>query len=174
MERHLIERAQQGDREAFLDLLTQHDRQIMSVIFRFCGDLYDREDLYQEIFLQCFLSIKSYRYQSSFRTWLYRVALNRCIDYMRKQKPLTQLPHGAASPPDWERRAKLRAVHNALSRLKGPQRICFHLYYVEQWSLEEIKDLLGCGEGTVKSHLHRARAKIKQDDEVLLWQTNPS
>ncbi len=174
MERQRIERAQKGDRDAFLDLLAQHDRQIMSVIFRFCGDLYDREDLYQEIFLQCWLSLKNYRFQSSFRTWLYRVAFNRCIDFMRKQKPRAQLPEGAQPPPNLERRAKLSAIHNALSRLKGPQRICFHLYYVEQWSLEEITDLLGRSEGTVKSHLNRARAKIKQDHEVLLWQTNPS
>ena len=172
-ESRLLAAAQRGEHDAFVDLLALHDRQIMSVVYRFTCDQYDREDLYQEVFLHCFRSIGQFRGRSSFRTWLYRLSLNRCVSYMQKKPPLGEPPPDAPGPAiDFVRREKLAAVHRALARLKGPQRICFHLHYVEQWRVEEIAELLDCRPGTVKSHLNRARGKVRQDDEVLTWQTN--
>jgi RNA polymerase sigma-70 factor (ECF subfamily) len=172
-ERQLIERAQGGDHAAFLELLETYDAQIMSLIYRFTGDQYDREDLYQEVFLHCFRCLRSFRFRSSLKTWLYRLALNRSATYMRKKTPVAEPREGAVEPLDWERRAKLAAIHKALGRLGGRQRICFHLHYVEGWDIGEIAALLECREGTVKSHLNRARTKIRRDREVLVWQTNP-
>ena len=170
----LVKQAQEGDEVAFLELLRKYDRQIMSVIYRFSGDVYDREDLYQEIFLHCFKSIGSYQFRSEFRTWLYRVALNRCAEYMKKKPIVKEVVETAAPPLDWERREKLRSVHDAMNRLHGPQRISFHLHYVEGWTIDEIGEVLGVRSGTVKSHIDRARKKIRQTREVLRWQTNPS
>ena len=79
-----------------------------------------------------------------------------------------------AAPEDWERREKLRAVERAMARLSRPQRLCFFLHYVEGWDVGEIRDVLGVRDGTIKSHLDRARKKIRKTDEVLQWQTNPS
>jgi RNA polymerase sigma-70 factor (ECF subfamily) len=172
-ERELIERAQEGDSEAFLALLARYDRQIMSVVYRFAGNLYDREDLYQEIFLHCFRSIKSFRFRSSFLTWLYRLALNRCRSHIKKRPPLAEPRDTPAPEMDWERREKLEAVRRAALKLRGPQHICFHLYYVEDWNTARIAELLECSEGTVKSHLNRARLKIRAEREVLVWRTNP-
>ena len=175
MEEELVRSAQKGDHDAFLALLAQHDRQIMSVIYRFSANLYDREDLYQEIFLHAWKSLKRFRFRSSFRTWLYRVSLNRCIDYMRKKKVMDDLDGEppADSDESMEQREKIRAAHRAFSRLRGPQRICLFLYYIEGWDLRDIAGVIGCREGTVKSHLDRARRKVKKDREVLIWQTNP-
>ncbi len=172
-ERELIERAQAGDVESFLALLACHDREIMSVVYRFAGNQYDREDLYQEVFLQCFRSLKKFKFRSSFATWMYRVALNRCISYMRRKKPMVELTDRPAEALDWERREKLRAIHRALTRLNGAQRICFHLHYIEDWSVDRIAEILGCSAGAIKSHLHRARRKVKEDRGILVWQTNP-
>ncbi|MDJ0837521.1 MAG: RNA polymerase sigma factor [Acidobacteriota bacterium] len=170
----LVKKAREGDHHAFLALLKRCDRQLMSVVCRFTGDLYDREDLYQDIFLHCFQSIRSYRGDAPFQTWLYRLALNRCIDYMRK-KPIVEPAEDSPGPEiDWERREKLAAVHRAMNRLDGPRRICFHLSYVEGWAVSEIAEMMGCSPGTVKSHLDRARKKIRKDHEVLIWQPNPS
>jgi RNA polymerase sigma-70 factor (ECF subfamily) len=172
-ERVLIEQAQSGDQAAFLTLLSRYDRQIMSVVYRFTYDLYDREDLYQEIFLNCYRSIKRFRFRSSFSTWLYRIALNRCLTYMRKKKPTTEMVETPSPPLDWDRRERLMAIRRAMSRLRGQQKICFHLHYIEDWGTAQIAELIGRSEGTVKSHLNRARAKIRTDREVLVWQTNP-
>ena len=172
--RELIIRAQKGDREAFLELIQGCDRHIMSVVYRFTGDLYDRQDLYQEVFLRSFRSIKKFRFKANFQTWLYRLALNCCIDYMKKNQPTDPLPENRLAEPNWESREKIKAVHRALTRIRGPQRIAFHLHYIEGWDLKEIAELLHCKEGTVKSHLNRARNKIKRDHKVLLWQSNPN
>ena len=172
-EKSLILEAQKGDHKAFLTLLERYDRKFMAVAYRFTCDLYDREDLYQDIVLHLFHSLPSYGFRSSFSTWLHRVALNRCLTYV-KARPLTMPEVEPAGPPqDWERREKLRAVYRALSRLKGKQRICFFLHYVEDWPIAEIGSLLRVDEGTIKSHLNRARAKIKNDREVRQWQNNP-
>jgi len=172
-EADLIRRAQRGDHDAFLRLLAQYDRRVMAVVYRFSGDLYDREDLYQDIFLACFRSLPRFRFRSSFASWLHRVALNRCIDYMNKKPPVLEAPDEATAPPDWERREKLRAVQRAMSRLRGPQRIAFFLRYIEDWDEARIAETLDCSQGAVKSHLHRARTKIRQAPEVMPWQSNP-
>jgi len=168
----VIKRAQNGDHEAFLDLVRQYDRQIMSIVYRFSGNLYDREDLYQEVFLQCYKSIASFRFESSFKTWLTRLALNSCIDYMNRQPPTAEARELSSEETDWEQQAKLQAIHEALNQLQGSQRVCFHMYYIEGWTVKEIMALLNCGEGTVKSHMSRAREKVKTNTRVLQWRLN--
>ena len=170
-ERQLIEKAQEGDCEAFLELLMSHDRQIMSVIYRMSGDYYDREDLYQEIFLHCFQSIRTFRFRSSLRTWLYRVAFNRCLDYMKKKPIVREIEETAAPSLDFVQRQQLADVQRAMSRLRGHQRICFFLHHIEGWKIREIREVLGIEEGTIKSHLSRARKKIRLTTGVLRWQT---
>lgn len=173
MTKEWIEAAQKGDTEAFLALLQMHDRQVMSVVYRFAGCMADREDLYQDIFIHVFQSIKKYQFRASFRTWLYRVALNRCYSYLRSRKSFEVLEDQGGNPLDFESRAKIQAVHQALAKLRGPQRISFHLFYVESWSVEEIAEVLHCQVGTVKAHLQRARSKIKSAREVRTWLANP-
>lgn len=173
MSTELIKAAQAGDANAFTALLKQYDRQVMSVVYRFSGSMADREDLYQDIFLHVFQSLKKYDFRAKFSTWLYRVALNRCYSYLRSKKPLEPFEDSREAAPDFERRAKLQAVHQALNGLRGPQRISFHLFYVESWSVEEIAQVLECKSGTVKAHLQRARTKIKSAREVRTWLANP-
>ena len=171
----LIRLAQTGEHEAFLELLKTHDRQLMSVVYRFAGNACDREDLYQDIFLHVFKSIKSYNFKADFRTWLYRVALNRCCSFMRRKPsevPLAESPAGFRA--DFETRAKLKSVQKALAGLRGPQRICFHLYYIEDWEVEDIAAVLNCKPGTVKAHLQRARNKVRSSWEVRKWRTSPT
>ena len=90
-----------------------------------------------------------------------------------KTLKLTQVGNSTGVILPRERREKLRAVHRALSHLRGKQRVCFHLHYIEDWPVKDIADTLELSEGTVKSHLNRARGKIREDQEVLVWRTNP-
>jgi RNA polymerase sigma factor (sigma-70 family) len=169
----LIKRAQDGDSDAFLDLISRYDRQIMSVIYRLAFDQCDREDLYQEVFLGCFQSIKSFKFRSSFVTWLYRLALNRSITYLRKNnRRKLDFQEEPTCAPDMDRQGKLEAIQRAFSRLHGNEKLCFHLYYIEEWDVGRIAETLDCAEGTVKSYLARARNHVKMDPEVLVWQTN--
>ena len=163
--------AQKGDADAFLRLLQHYDRQLMSVIYRFSGDFFDRQDLYQDIFVHAFQSVAKFRGEASFSSWLYRIALNRCIDFMRRNKPVEELEETQAmtDAAPLEQRSKLRAIHRALAKIKGPQRICFHLHYIEDWDVNRIAETMSMSHGTVKSHLNRARVKIKKSKEVGPW-----
>jgi len=168
-EQSLIEGAKQGDHRAFTTLLECYDRQVMKLILRFTGDRYDRDDLYQEIFTACYVALPKFSGKSTFYTWLYRISLNHCISYMRKKRPLEEEQEVPISGPNWEQREQLKAVLKALDNLKGPQRISFHLFYIEQWTVKEITQILECNAGSVKSHLDRARKKIRRDTEVAQW-----
>lgn len=172
METALIARARKGNHQAFLKLVARNDRALMSVIYRFTGNQFDREDLYQDIFLHCWKSIGKFKGNASFTTWLYRLAMNRCISYMRKNRDDT-VTHDQDLPysPNPEKRAKLQAVMRAAEKLNGAQRICFHLFFVENWKQDEIAEVLNCETGTVKSHLNRAKQKVMTSKEVTAWST---
>lgn len=171
-EADLVARAQNGSHPAFTQLLERHDRRVMNVILRFTNNQYDSDDLYQEIFIACYKALPKFSGNSSFYTWLYRIALNCCIGFMRKHKPVQELPELPAEAINWERQHKLGAINQAMASLEGPQRISFHLFYIEQWSNSDIANVLDCSEGTVKSHLNRARQKIRQHREVAQWLIN--
>ncbi len=171
-EAQLVVRAQKGDHQAFTTLLQLYDSRVMNLILRFTANQYDRDDLYQNIFTACFVALPRYNGNASFYTWLYRIGLNQCIDFMRKHKPLETLQDKALHHCGFEQQQQLNAVHQAMKKLNGPQRISFHLFYIEQWNTEEIAQVLECGLGTVKSHLDRARKKVRQHQEVALWLIN--
>lgn len=161
----------------------------MSVVYRFACGVQDREDLYQEIFLHCYRSLPRYRFRSSFLTWLYRLALNRALSCARERRArerttglelleeeaaeLVAAPEGRSPEALLEHRERRQALREAMARLRGRQKICFHLHYVEEWGSSRIAEVLGCSEGAVKSHLDRARRKVRAHREVLQWRTNP-
>lgn len=167
-ESELVKQSQKGDATAFMQLIERHDHRIMSVVHRFTFDQFDRDDIYQEVFLAAFKNVRRFRGDCAFATWLLRIALNRCIDLERKRKKerWLELPSQAIDP---QQSQKLASVYRALRHLaKGP-RTCFQLHYLEGMTVEEIADLLSCRSGTVKSQLNRARKQIRQHDEVQQW-----
>jgi RNA polymerase sigma-70 factor (ECF subfamily) len=168
-EKDLVERAALGDHAAFETLLEQHDQRVMNLILRFTADQFDRDELYQDIFTACYVALPRFSGKSSFYTWLYRIALNRCISFARRHQPVLEVEEIPVPDADWAQRQQLKAISRALQKLKGPQQIAFHLFYIEQWSKEEISGVLEITVGTVKSHLHRAREKIRLDKEVAQW-----
>src|SRR5512138_2236764 len=85
-EMELVGRAQRGDRQAFDELVRTHAQGVMNVIYRMCGNLQVAEDAAQETFVQAWLHLASYRPQTSFRNWLYRIGVNAATDILRKEK----------------------------------------------------------------------------------------
>ena len=168
-ERQLVAAAGRGDHHAFARLLELHDRRIMGVIVRFTGNRCDREDLYQEVFTACYQALPRFDGRCAFYTWLHRIALNQCLKFVRDYKRYEPHQEVAVEEPDRDGEAQLRAIFNAQKKLSSPQRIAFHLFYVEQWQVEEIAELLDCNISTVKTHLHRAREKVRADEGVSKW-----
>ncbi|MEK7258446.1 MAG: RNA polymerase sigma factor [Pseudomonadota bacterium] len=165
----LVALARAGDHRAFTRLLETHDRRVMGVILRFTGNRFDRDDLYQDIFTACYLALPRFNGSCAFYTWLHRIALNQCLSFVRSRKTFEPEEDIAVEGDNWERTAQLQAVTNAQKKLLGPQQIAFHLFYVEQWSIDDIAALLECSVSTAKTHIHRAREKIRADEEVRKW-----
>lgn len=168
-ERQLVASASRGDHHAFTRLLEIYDRRVMGVIMRFTGNRCDREDLYQDVFTACYQALPRFDGRCAFYTWLHRIALNQCLKFVRDHKRYEPQQEVAVDGPDRDCEAQLLAVINAQKKLSGPQRIAFHLFYVEQWHVEEIAELLDCNINTVKTHLHRAREKVRADEGVSKW-----
>lgn len=177
-EKQCIEKAARGDADAFEALLTQYQGQVFRLCFRMTGNSEDAADLTQEAFVKVWRALGSFQFDSAFSTWLYRLATNCCLDFLRSQKrrptqPLTvetdgeegtiEVPDDSPTP---EEAAISKEEHEALERamqsLEPEQRQILTLRIVNDLSYEEIARVVGIREGTVKSRLSRARENLRK------------
>jgi len=165
---NLVQRCQAGDVEAFETIYRQHAARIYTLACRMAGSPEDGEDLLQEIFLQAYRKLGSFKGDSALGTWLYRLALNHCLDYVRsrhaKMSKLTDTLDADISYQPIARRdtpiARLD-LERPLERLPDGCREAFVLHDVEGFDHKEVGNLLGIAEGTSKSQVFKARAKLR-------------
>ena len=164
----LVDRCRAGDVEAFETVYRQHAARIYSLACRMAGSPEDGEDLLQEIFLQAYRKLGSYKGDAAFGTWLYRLALNHCLDYVRsrqaKMNRLTEtLDADTSFRPLARRETPIARVdlERALERLPDGCREAFVLHEVEGFDHKEVAAMLGIAEGTSKSQVFKARAKLR-------------
>ena len=186
-ERAVILQVQQGDANAFEALVTAYQKQVYSLALRTVGNPEDAADLSQEAFLRAYRSIGSFRGDSKFSVWLYRLTTNICIDFLRSKgrKPTVSLTmenddeevqeldvaDDRFDPEENFQRAELqRAVQRGLNTLPEEFRTILILRELEGMSYAEIGEILHLEEGTVKSRLFRARSRLcdflKQDGNL--------
>lgn len=182
----LVERAQKGDEKAFAELLAVYKDSIYFTIFKMVKSKIDAEDLTIEAFGKAFRNIDQYLPEYAFSTWLFRIASNNCIDFLRRQKTRQiDIVSTSASDeenrigdvfakeatmalkydaPDPEERIILQQKHamlrNVVANLKPRYRELVQLRYFDELSYEEISDRLGFPLGTVKAQLFRAREML--------------
>jgi RNA polymerase sigma-70 factor (ECF subfamily) len=169
----LIAKAGEGDASAFGALYQKHRNDVARLVFRMVGPRGDREDLLQEVFFQVYRSLKDFRGQSKFSTWLHRVTVNVVLMARRAQK---SRPVFSATAEDWhaelrdpqalpdaeaERRQRVRAFSAVLERLGEKKRDVFILHELEGYSPSEIADMVGCPVLTVRTRLFYARREIE-------------
>lgn len=171
----LVQRAKLGDEEAFAALYQLHKKRVYSVCLQMTKDVADAEDLTQEAFLQVFRSVSSFRGDSAFSTWLYRIAVNTVLMRLRRRKspPLVSLDAPvSADLPSLKRdvgKADPRlsgaidriALRRAVEELPAGCRQIFDLHEVEGYQHHEIARLLQCSIGNSKSQLHKAKMKMR-------------
>lgn len=174
----LVASARQGDRRAFEELVDRHERRAYHIAFDFTRNREDAKDLSQEAFLKAFTNLKNFDGRSSFYTWFYRIIVNLCLDYKRRQKraPADTFDERVENqvepshepektrPPDQDIMARQisRAVGEALETLPARQRTAFVLKNHQGLSIKEIAELMETAEGTVKVHLHRAVTALRE------------
>lgn len=176
VELELVERCQAGDRSAFEELFTLYRDDVFRFAFLVVRDASLAQDVVQEAFLKVFRSIAKFQFRSSFKSWLYRVAVNEAITILRRRKvkeeldptPGASFDQGAAnSARDWQpEEAALdseerRLLHFAIDQLDSVHRSVVVLKYFHEFSDTEIAAVIGCPAGTVKSRLHRARELLR-------------
>jgi RNA polymerase sigma-70 factor, ECF subfamily len=174
-EAEAIERAKQGDEEAFEVLYHLHKRRVYSLCLRMTANTAAAEDLTQEAFLQLFRKIATFRGESAFSTWLHRMAVNVVLMQLRKKGlPLISLEETMETEeesPKKEPGAEDVRLAGSLNRLQLEQaigdlppgyRMVFLLHDVEGYEHNEIAEMVGCSIGNSKSQLHKARMKLRE------------
>jgi len=174
-EAEAIEKAKQGDAEAFETLYNLHKRRVYSLCLRMTANAAEAEDLTQEAFLQLFRKIGTFRGESAFSTWLHRMAVNVVLMQLRKKSlpvvPLEDTVETEEETPKKELGAadlKLAGsidrlqLERAIERLPPGYRTIFVLHDVEGFEHNEIADIAGCSIGNSKSQLHKARIKLRE------------
>jgi len=173
----LVRECRLGSQEAFRELFERYHRQVLAVAVGMTGNAEDARDVAQETFLRAHRNLHSFLGDSSFYTWLYRIAVNVAIDHRRRQARRPEVPSAdlspgaeeeiAAAPSADEPHAKLekseigRRIFSVIDELTPEHKAAIILREVEGLSYEEISKVMQCSKGTVMSRLHYARKRLQ-------------
>jgi len=168
-EREWIDRARAGDTEAFRKLVERHSDRAYGLAFRMLGSAAEAEETAQDAFLRAWRALPQFRGESAFSTWLHRIVVRRALDRRAtlKSRRAREAPLDEAVAGGWdvassgEDPALRRRLDRLLETLSPVQRAIVMLYYYEDRSVDETASALGLPQGTVKTHLHRARAHLR-------------
>jgi RNA polymerase sigma factor (sigma-70 family) len=178
-EMELVKRARRGDLAAYDDLVRRYQERIYATIYHMTANHEDANDLAQESFIKAFHALKSFKGGSSFYTWVYRIAINKTINFLKQRKnrsqmSLNDLDFNAEHDPDLvalisdktpRREAGLaelqEKLNSAMGKLSEPHRLVVTLHDVQGMSHEEIAKIMDCNIGTVRSRLFYARQQLQ-------------
>jgi RNA polymerase sigma-70 factor (ECF subfamily) len=174
----LVARSVDGDTESFNQLIHRWEKPIYALAYRVLGREEDARDICQEAFLRAFRALPGFKGQAKFSSWLYRIALNLCHDWIRRERraPLVSMPegvditqyavarHSIASVEDLAARAEMsRGVEAAMERLSIDQRTAVILKEYDGMTFQEIADLMGCPLSTAKTRLYQGLSLLRRD-----------
>ena len=173
----LIAECLQGDTAAFGVLVRRHQDRLYHTVYRMVDNADDAHDVVQEAFLNAYQSLESFKGDSLFFTWLYRIAVNTAISWKRKRRVVVSIDAGrngepAVDPADpsdlsrpghaLEQAEQERRIHNALARLSPEHRAVLVMKDMEGHKYEAMAEVLGVPIGTIRSRLHRARLELRE------------
>lgn len=178
-ERALVERARQGDLDAYDDLVRQHQERIYATLYHMTSNHEDAADLTQETFVKAYRALKSFKGDASFFTWIYRIAVNKAINLLKQRRnrhylSLNDLDYNAEQDPELVellseqtpfREAGLSELqtrlNEALQKLSEEHRMVVTLHDIQGLPHEQIARIVGCNVGTVRSRLFYARQQLQ-------------
>ena len=175
----LVQLTLEGDHDAFTDLVEKYQSQIHALAWRQIGDFHIAEDITQEVFLAAYQKLDTLTRPDRFAKWLYVIANNLCVTWLRKQAAQPQLQSLTSTDPDelaelcyaeytaeqQEERGKesdRALIQKLLDKLREADRTVIRLYYLAEMTCEEISKFLGVSQNTIKSRLSRARKRLKK------------
>jgi RNA polymerase sigma-70 factor (ECF subfamily) len=166
----LVERCRRGEPDAFEELYRLHASRVYNLACRFTGSQVEGEDLLQDVFVQVFKKLGSFKGDSAIGTWIYRLATNLCLDHVRsregRSRQVTDQIEDESGLPVTKDARPLRAeridVERAIASLPLGYRAAFVLHDVEGFEHHEVAAMLGIAEGTSRSQVHKARLRIRE------------
>jgi RNA polymerase sigma-70 factor, ECF subfamily len=173
----LVRRVQAGDQLAFREIVERYQSKVFSIIYGILRNHNDAEDIAQQVFAKVYFSVKNFDFRSSILTWIYKITVNECYDYLRKkrvrklvyesdfsaedaQRMEAAEPAVDPAPPMDQALAKQDLVMKLLSKLSEEDRSLILLKEVEGHSVEELASMTGLNENTIKVKLFRTRQKL--------------
>ena len=163
----LVARCRAGDSDAFELLYREHSPRLFALARRMTGSPQESEDLLQEIFLQVHRKLDSYRGEAALGTWLYRLAIRQCLDFLRSRQGKMRAASRPLEddctllPPTRETHGARIDIERAVARLPEGCRVAFVLHDVEGLEHKQIGEMLGVSESTSKSQVFKARIKLR-------------
>jgi RNA polymerase sigma-70 factor (ECF subfamily) len=168
----LVARAQSGDDHAFEELVRRYRNDVFALNYHFLRNREEAWDISQEVFIKAYRSLRHFRGEASIKTWLLRIAANRCKDVFKKRRletvsfddalDATQAPSALPGPDErTEARELGRAIDEAVAALPAKHRAAFVLREYDGLSYQEMAEVMQCNIGTVMSRLHHARRKLQ-------------
>jgi len=179
IEQALVRRAKDGDLQAYDELVKRYQERVYATIYHMTSNHEDANDLAQEAFIKAFQALRSFKGGSSFYTWIYRIAVNKTINFLKQRRhkghlSLNELDFNAENDPDLvalvsdktpQRDAGLNELkeklNEAMQRLSEPHRLVVTLHDVQGLAHEEIAEIMDCNIGTVRSRLFYARQQLQ-------------
>jgi RNA polymerase sigma-70 factor (ECF subfamily) len=181
-EEQLVKRSLQGDLQAFEELVLGYQSKVYALTYRYMGNEEDTYDMFQETFIKAYRSLPTFKGQSSFGTWIYRIASNVCLDELRRRKrriPTLSLDEPATTLDGneleveiadtsysidilYEQKELSSSIQEVLDQMKKEHKTAIILRDILDLSYEEMAKVMGCSMGTVKSRLSRARNILKE------------
>ena len=177
----LIIQANNGNHSAFEELIYRYDKSVLSIALNYVHDNDDAKDIYQEVFIRVYRSLKKFEMRSEFSTWLFRIATNVCLTYKSRSKKHLQLSINEEFEEDEHKKSyelisdnrdpgelatntELGSlISDAVDSLSDKQRITFTLKHYEGYKIKEIAEMLNCKEGTVKKYLFDAIRNLRKN-----------
>ena len=161
----LIQRAKAGNKNAFGKLIQNHQDQILYLAYDMLGNYEEAKDAAQDIFIKVYKKLAVFDQKSEFKTWLYRVAINTCLDILRKKKKMEKIKINTDEILQYSienNEIKLDdTFYSAMEILSEKQHSAIILKYFHEYSTKEIAQILDCDIDTVRTHLHRGIHKIR-------------
>jgi RNA polymerase sigma factor (sigma-70 family) len=170
----LVEKTLAGNRKAFELLIERHQRLVSHFVFRLIDNPEDREDVCQDVFLKVYENLGGFKFESKLSTWIAKIAYNTCLNHLEKKKlplfddltsderSLETVPGNVPGPHEVAQGKELSILlQSEINKMPAHYRTVLTLYHLDQMNYNEIGEIMSLPEGTVKSHLFRARKLLK-------------
>jgi len=181
---NLVQKLKSGDKTVFNELMVQYKSNVINTCYRFLLDKEDAEDISQDVFVEVYLSIHSFRGESKISTWIYRITVTKCLDEIKKRNrkkrisSFGKLLHlddvanwiigGKQPDADLETSDTISSINKVLNQLPDNQRIAFTLSKIDGFTNQEISEIMKTTTIAVESLIYRAKKKVTSDLSIIL------